>query len=166
MTVAPLKLQHILFYVAVQLYIYTTPLYLYLLFEYIEFSSSGVFYIDNVPSHVHASRVQAIIVESALNVEECLVNDDDVSIVSWSTPKRQPLMCNALLTVARLVVIIFSLHCLIFHRGLCFLVSGFSRASYLKSKVKNKGACKRFWRAEKRLRLNFLSIYAENFFIF
>ena len=31
-------------------------------------------------------------------------------------------------------------------------LAGFSRASYLKSKVKNKGACKRFWRAEKRLR--------------
>nr|CAD7447877.1 unnamed protein product [Timema bartmani] len=29
---------------------------------------------------------------------------------------------------------------------------GFSRASYLKSKVKNKGACVNFWRAEKRFR--------------
>ncbi|XP_024081994.1 voltage-dependent calcium channel type A subunit alpha-1 isoform X1 [Cimex lectularius] len=29
---------------------------------------------------------------------------------------------------------------------------GFSRASYLKSKVKNKGACVSFWRAEKRFR--------------
>ncbi|KAL1138768.1 hypothetical protein AAG570_008830 [Ranatra chinensis] len=29
---------------------------------------------------------------------------------------------------------------------------GFSRASYLKSKVKNKGACPQFWRAEKRFR--------------
>ncbi|XP_023288257.1 voltage-dependent calcium channel type A subunit alpha-1 [Orussus abietinus] len=29
---------------------------------------------------------------------------------------------------------------------------GFSRASYLKSKVKNKGACLQFWRAEKRFR--------------
>ncbi|XP_063223249.1 voltage-dependent calcium channel type A subunit alpha-1 [Bacillus rossius redtenbacheri] len=29
---------------------------------------------------------------------------------------------------------------------------GFSRASYLKSKVKNKGACVHFWRAEKRFR--------------
>lgn len=32
-----------------------------------------------------------------------------------------------------------------------FLV-GFSRASYLKSRVKNKGACVGFWRAEKRFR--------------
>ncbi|XP_069690114.1 voltage-dependent calcium channel type A subunit alpha-1 isoform X22 [Periplaneta americana] len=29
---------------------------------------------------------------------------------------------------------------------------GFTRASYLKSKVKNKGACLQFWRAEKRFR--------------
>ncbi|GLH10791.1 Voltage-dependent calcium channel type A subunit alpha-1, partial [Gryllus bimaculatus] len=29
---------------------------------------------------------------------------------------------------------------------------GFSRASYLKTKVKNKGACVQFWRAEKRFR--------------
>ncbi|CAL8143658.1 unnamed protein product [Orchesella dallaii] len=29
---------------------------------------------------------------------------------------------------------------------------GFPRAAYLKSKVKNQGACRRFWRAEKRLR--------------
>ncbi|KAF4525433.1 hypothetical protein B566_EDAN004176, partial [Ephemera danica] len=32
------------------------------------------------------------------------------------------------------------------------MLTGFSRASYLKSKVKNKGACLQFWRAEKRLR--------------
>ncbi|XP_046399409.1 voltage-dependent calcium channel type A subunit alpha-1-like [Ischnura elegans] len=31
-------------------------------------------------------------------------------------------------------------------------LKGFSRASYLKSKVKNKGACLEFWRAEKRFR--------------
>ncbi|XP_022239678.1 voltage-dependent calcium channel type A subunit alpha-1-like isoform X4 [Limulus polyphemus] len=31
-------------------------------------------------------------------------------------------------------------------------LKGFVRASYLKSKVKNKGACKTFWRAEKRFR--------------
>jgi hypothetical protein len=37
-------------------------------------------------------------------------------------------------------------------RGVFVPLPGFSRASYLKSKVKNKGACKRFWRAEKRLR--------------
>ncbi|KAG8233001.1 hypothetical protein J437_LFUL013790 [Ladona fulva] len=30
--------------------------------------------------------------------------------------------------------------------------AGFSRASYLKSKVKNKGACLEFWRGEKRFR--------------
>ncbi|OQR66800.1 voltage-dependent calcium channel type A subunit alpha-1-like [Tropilaelaps mercedesae] len=30
--------------------------------------------------------------------------------------------------------------------------SGFARASYLKTKMKNKGACKAFWRAEKRFR--------------
>ncbi|XP_064457887.1 voltage-dependent calcium channel type A subunit alpha-1-like isoform X3 [Ornithodoros turicata] len=29
---------------------------------------------------------------------------------------------------------------------------GFARASYLKTKIKNKGACKAFWRAEKRFR--------------
>ncbi|XP_048506529.1 voltage-dependent calcium channel type A subunit alpha-1 isoform X26 [Athalia rosae] len=31
-------------------------------------------------------------------------------------------------------------------------LKGFSRASYLKSKVKNKGACLQFWRVEKRFR--------------
>ncbi|XP_022648011.1 voltage-dependent calcium channel type A subunit alpha-1-like isoform X2 [Varroa destructor] len=31
-------------------------------------------------------------------------------------------------------------------------LKGFARASYLKTKMKNKGACKAFWRAEKRFR--------------
>lgn len=31
-------------------------------------------------------------------------------------------------------------------------MTGFTRTSYLKSKVKNKGACLEFWRAEKRFR--------------
>lgn len=30
--------------------------------------------------------------------------------------------------------------------------TGFSRATYLHSKIKNKGACKAFWRHEKRFR--------------
>lgn len=32
------------------------------------------------------------------------------------------------------------------------IFTGFSRASYLKSRVKSKGACADFWRAEKRFR--------------
>ncbi|XP_045030505.1 voltage-dependent calcium channel type A subunit alpha-1 isoform X7 [Daphnia magna] len=41
---------------------------------------------------------------------------------------------------------------------------GFSRASYLKSKVKNKGACKRFWRAEKRLRFKIRHTVKQQWF--
>ena len=33
--------------------------------------------------------------------------------------------------------------------------TGFSRATYLHSKIKNKGACKAFWRQEKRFRYVF-----------
>lgn len=47
--------------------------------------------------------------------------------------------------------IIFTLLCTINMLAVEFLV-GFSRASYLKSRVKNKGACVGFWRAEKRFR--------------
>lgn len=32
------------------------------------------------------------------------------------------------------------------------LLTGFGRASYLKSRVKSQGGCVQFWRAEKRLR--------------
>ena len=43
-----------------------------------------------------------------------------------------------------------------FNLGFCFFSSldrpGFARASYLHSKMKNKGICKGFWRGEKRFR--------------
>ncbi|XP_065584736.1 LOW QUALITY PROTEIN: voltage-dependent calcium channel type A subunit alpha-1-like, partial [Artemia franciscana] len=41
---------------------------------------------------------------------------------------------------------------------------GFSRASYFKAKVKNKGACKRFWRAEKRLRFKIRHTVKQQWF--
>ncbi|KAL2727828.1 voltage-dependent calcium channel type A subunit alpha-1 isoform X26 [Vespula maculifrons] len=44
---------------------------------------------------------------------------------------------------------------------------GFSRASYFKSKVKNKGTCMQFWRAEKRFRYWIRnSVKSQNFYWF
>ncbi|XP_043669169.1 voltage-dependent calcium channel type A subunit alpha-1 isoform X22 [Vespula pensylvanica] len=46
-------------------------------------------------------------------------------------------------------------------------LKGFSRASYFKSKVKNKGTCMQFWRAEKRFRYWIRnSVKSQNFYWF
>lgn len=42
--------------------------------------------------------------------------------------------------------------------------TGFARASYLHSKMKDKGICKGFWRGEKRFRLNARKMIKTTFF--